>query len=426
MTIARAFQGLRYDTERVELSSVIVPPYDVIAAEERATFYERDPYNAIRFELTREVADEADAQYTDVREVFESWCQNGVLCLDDVPGYYVLRQRFGAPDGQMLERIGFFAELQLADYSERIVRPHERTMAGPKADRLKLLRATRANLSSVFLLYEDRQEQIAALLADALASHRLADAKDDAGVEYTLAALTEPAAVEALGAFMEESSVVIADGHHRYETALAYRDEERAKRGSTDSDSPSESILAYFANAYAPGSLLLPIHRVVRECAFAEPPDAEAWREALPGWQEEQLEITDVGAIPGLLSAALEPLASKPAFAADDGRGVLRIFWQPRELGEELMVRILERDVLGKVFSLEPEAIRAGAVSFPKSTQRAAEEVRSGEGCVALYLNPLHPDDVFRVTAAGEVMPQKSTFFYPKIPTGFVFRDHRD
>ena len=126
------------------------------------------------------------------------------------------------------------------------------------------------------------------------------------------------------------------------------------------------------------------------------------------------------------LAEHLAPLAGKPAFVADDGSGTSRIFWRDEPLGDHLMVRILEDEVIGEVFGLEPEAIRDGAVSFPKSAERAAAEVRSGEGSVALYINPLAPEDVFRVTAAGEVMPQKSTFYYPKIPTGLVFRVQED
>jgi len=423
MTIARPFRALRYDNDRVELSRVMVPPYDVIAADERGTFYDRDPYNAIRFELTRDVADEADTDYSEVAGVLREWRESGVLACDQEPAYYVMRQRFVAPSGETLERVGFFAELGLEDYENRVVRPHERTLSGPKADRLKVLRACRANLSAVFLLYEDRDQSLAAALAGAFETHPLGDAKDDAGVEYALAALRDPEALEQIQSFMGSRPSVIADGHHRYETALAYRDEQRSAGGANEA---CESTLAYFANAYAPGSLLLPIHRVIKNEALAAAPSEAEWSEKLPGWQQKTLTIAGTNSIAAALEEHLEPLAGKPAFAADDASGTLRIFWREESLGEVLMVRLLESDLLGEVFGLSPEEIREGAVSFPKSAERAAREVRSGDGRLALYLNPLMPDDVFRVTAAGEVMPQKSTFFYPKVPTGLVFRDHRD
>jgi uncharacterized protein (DUF1015 family) len=425
MTVARPFTAVRYDAAKVDLSKVIVPPYDVIAADERETYFDRDPHNAIRFELTREVADEAEADYAVVGETLAAWRESGVLIKDSEPFYYVMRQRFTAPSGEVLERIGFFAELGLADYSERAVLPHERTLAGPKADRLKVLRASRANLSSVFLLYQDRQQELDAILARALAENPLGDARDDAGVEYTLARIENAADIESIQRFVSSRSVVIADGHHRYETALAYRDEQRGFATSPDPAAPYESTLAYFANAYAPGSLLLPIHRVVKKEACPAPPTDAEWAAALPGWSEKAIPLTDTEKISTLLGEYLEPLADRPSFAADDAKGNLRVFWRDEPLGDELMVRILEDVVLKSVFGLDTDAIREGAVSFPKSSERAAREVREGEGAVALYLNPMTPDDVFRVTGKGEVMPQKSTFFYPKVPTGLIFRDHK-
>nr|MCS5637275.1 DUF1015 domain-containing protein [Myxococcota bacterium] len=140
MTAIRPFSALRYDLDRVDLSDVIVPPYDVIAADERGVFFDRDPYNAIRFELTRDAADEATTDYSEIAQTLEAWRREGILMRDSAPGYYVLKQRFTAPDGQALERVGFFGELGLEEYDQRIVLPHERTLAGPKADRLKLLR----------------------------------------------------------------------------------------------------------------------------------------------------------------------------------------------------------------------------------------------------------------------------------------------
>jgi uncharacterized protein (DUF1015 family) len=425
MTQVRAFRGIRYDPARVDLAEVIVPPYDVITAEGRETLYERDPHNAVRLELTRSVADEQSTDYSEVSETLSSWLKSGVLVQDDEPALYAFRQRFAGPDGEPRTREGFFAELGLADYSEGVVLPHERTLAGPKADRLKMLRATRANLSSVFVLYEDREEAIAAAISGAFDDPaRCVTAVDDAGVEQTLAAITDPAAIGSIRELLAARPVVIADGHHRYETALAYRDEQRARLGH-DPDAGCESTLAYFSNAFAPGSLLLPIHRVVRKSAL---PDANAWRARLTGWESKRVDGAEPEAMSALLAEHLAIHAGVPAFALDDGSGVLEIHWRAAlaesASADDLMVSILEREILGEAFGLDIEAIRHGAVIFKQKPEVAAEEVRSGEGAVALYLNPLTPDDVFRVTRAGGLMPQKSTFFAPKIPTGLVFRLH--
>ena len=417
MTVVRPFRAVRYDPERVDLSRVIVPPYDVIARDERAAFFDRDPHNAIRFELTRDVSAEATTDYADIRRHLDAWLASGVLLQDEEPAFYVMRQRFQASDGRALERIGLFGELGLAEYDEGVVLPHESTLAAPKQDRLRVLRAARANLSSIFLLYEDRDEILGSILASALDDGVLASAADDAGVDYTLAAITSGEVIATIQSFLAARQVVIADGHHRYETALAYR-RERGEAGGAASD----STLAFFANLYAKGSLLLPIHRVVEKGNL---PAAATWTEKLPGWRHQRVDIDSDGAdIPELLETHLGTRAGNPAFAVDDGSGSLSVFWRDEPLAGELMVRILERDVLGGVFGLGEQDIREGAVSFAKSAARAAEAVREGSGVAALYLNALDPDDVFRVTQAGERMPQKSTFFSPKVPTGLVFRIH--
>jgi uncharacterized protein (DUF1015 family) len=419
MTRLRPFRALRYDPTRTDLGRVIVPPYDVIAAEDREGFFARDPHNAIRLELTRDVADEASADYSDVRRTLDDWIASGVLVRDDTPALYPLRQTFEAPTGGRHTREGFFALLHLEDYERRIVRPHERTLAGPKADRLKMLRAARANLSVVFMLYEDREGVLAPALTGALEGSALATARDETGAEHTLARLTDAADSAAIVDFFEDHPVVIADGHHRYETALAYRDEQRAAGAGEDDAAPHEWMLVYFANAYADGSQLLPIHRLVLKGSM---PTETAWRDRLPGWTQETFPVSSADAVPALLAERLEPLADRHAFAADDASGVLRIFSRPRAADDPLTVRVIHQDVIDGVFGLDESAVREGAIAYPKSALQTARDLRAGRGAVALYLNALAPEDVFRVTGAGEVLPQKSTFFFPKLPSGLVFR----
>ncbi len=421
MTVARPFRAVRYDTRRADLSAVIVPPYDVIAADVRAGFFDRDPHNAIRFELTRDVADEATADYAWVRGLFDAWLAEGVLVQDREPAYYVMGQRYVAPSGDSLERIGFFAELALEEYDARVVRPHERTLAGPKADRLKQLRAAEANLSSVFLLYEDPEDELGSELMRALDEALIGRARDGAGVEYRLARVTDAAATLRIQRFLAARPSVIADGHHRYETALEYRRQMRAMQGDRE-DAPWQSTLAYFANAYARGSLLLPIHRVI---ASLPAPTEDEWRKRLPDWQVTRLPRTSLDRIDAFLAEHLAPLADRPAVVVEPAGGDPLLLQRAEPLGESLMVRILESEILASVFGLDAQAIRDGAVHFPKSAKRAALEIREGAGSVALYLNPTTPEAVFHATAHGDVMPQKSTFFYPKVPTGMVFRDHR-
>ena len=414
MTDVKPFRALRYAPE-IELSRVLAPVYDVVAPEDRTLYWERDPHNALRLELTKSVDEEADTDYAEMAERLADWRRAGVLVRDASPALHVLRQSFAAPDGRRLARTGFLAALRLEDYAKRIVRPHERTLAGPKADRLKILRATRTNLSSVFLLYDDHEGELEPVFEAALAGGGAVEARDDAGIVHRLAPLRDAERVGAVQRFLAARPVVIADGHHRYETALAYRDERRAA-GERAREAPHERILAYFANAFAPGSLLLPIHRLVRK---GPAPGDAVWRR-LGAWEQRAVPLGSAEALPAALEEHLAPLADRHAFAADDGAGRLRIFSRPAD--GELTVRALHREVLGELLGIDDAAVRDGAVDFPKSALQTARDVRSGRGALALYLNPLRPDDVFRVTEAGETLPQKSTFFHPKLPTGLLFR----
>jgi uncharacterized protein (DUF1015 family) len=415
MTDVRPFRALRYDPERVELSDVIVPPYDVISPEEREAYWERDPHCAVRLILTRDARAERDADYRDVARLLAEWRADGVLVQDDAPAIYGLRQRFAAPDGRELVREAFFAALHLEDYERRIVLPHERTMTGPKADRLKLLRATGANLSSIFLLYEDPDDKLAATLAPAFDAGPTWRARDVAGTEHALTRIADPAVTQAVRHFLAERPVVIADGHHRYETALANRDACRRERPDAGPEAPFEFTLGCFANAYATGSLLLPIHRVVPGATL--PDDLTA---RLPGWRESRVAVATPDDVPAALAEHLAPLAPAPSFAADDGSGELRVFARERGDGD-LAIRVVHREVIEGVFGLDEGAVAGGAIRYAKDTREAARAARAGAG-VVLYVNPLAPDDVFRVTGAGEILPQKSTFFVPKLPTGLVFR----
>ncbi len=421
MTRIRPFRGLRYDPARVDLARVIAPPYDVIPPGERELWFARDPYNAIRLELCRDVAEEARTDYGEIRQILEAWQRSGVLRREPRPACYGLRQHFSAPDGSARTREAFYALLHLEDYERRIVRPHEQTLAGPKADRLKLIRASRANLSSVFLLFEDREQVVARILAPAFEVGAL-EVADPGGVRQLLAPIDSAERIRLLQEELAERPLVIADGHHRYETALAYRDECRAAAGgAVDADAPHEWILACLTNAFAPGSLLLPIHRLVLKGALPTP---AAFEERLRGWRRREVAVASAEAVPALLAQHLVPLRDRHAFALDDASGSLHLFSRPAD--GQLSVRVVHREVIEGVFGLDERAVREGAIEYPKDALQTARELRAGRGLAGLYLNALAPEDVFRVTAAGERLPQKSTFFYPKLPTGLVLRSFEE
>jgi uncharacterized protein (DUF1015 family) len=414
------FKGLRFNVSRTALKDLLVPPYDVVQPAERKLYYERSPYNAIRLELTKDKSDEDSTDYSEVRNTFEAWKKESVLVREDTPVYYALRQRFETAGGENYERLGFFGALRLESYADSIVLPHERTLSGPKEDRLKILRATQANVSSVMMLYEDREDILGPALSQALSYSGAVSTTDDAGVSHTFAPLKDPVAISDITAFMASRQVVIADGHHRYETALTYRDEKRAESPADSAkEQPWDRTLAYFTNAFSEGSLLLPIHRVVRDISV---PTLDKWKALLPSWSVREVQFSGIDQLDSLLSAHLSPLKDRPAFAADDGSGRLLVFY--RDPSDELSILAIHEEVIKGVLGLSESAVRDGGLGFKKSAEMAAREVLEGEAVLSLYLNALTPDEVFRVTRSGEVLPQKSTFFYPKLPSGLVFRSH--
>lgn len=423
MTRIRPFRALRYNPERVSLSEVLAPVYDIVAPEDRAALWERSPFGAVRLELTRSAAEEATADYSETARRLAAWRADGVLLRDEAPACYALRQRFNTPDGAAHTRIGFFAALHLEDYSAGMVRPHERTMSGPKSDRMKLLRALGANTSSIFVLYQDELRESEALLKEVQAAAPTASAVDAAGVENELFVISRPEQIAALAAFMAPRPVVIADGHHRYETALAYAKAQRVL-GEQGPGAPGAFVLCYFSSAHPENNVLLPIHRLVREGSM--PGEAAFTALATRGWRRRRVELGggEAARVQPALDAHLAPCAPDIAFALEAGGGALWIFQKPA--GEELAVEVIHRELFEEVFGLDRQALREGAVAFPKSAEQAARDLRAGRGIAAVYLNALSAEDVFRVTEAGRVMPPKSTYFAPKLPTGLLFRTFED
>jgi len=273
------FRAFRYDPAQVALSRTVTQPYDKITAEMQEHYYAASPYNLVRIILgKREAADHAgNSVYTRAAASFRDWRRQGVLRQDAEPCIYLYTQRFSAPgSGADLERRGFIALGRLEDYSAGVVFRHEQTLSKPKADRLDLLRATRAHFGQLFMLYSDPSRQIDSLLTTGAAADL--EVTDEYGVSHRVWKISDPAAIEKVTQLMSDKKLLIADGHHRYETALTYRDERRAQTAAAsaggasgtraaspgvDSDAPYESVMMTFVNMDSPGLVILPTHRVV-------------------------------------------------------------------------------------------------------------------------------------------------------------------
>jgi uncharacterized protein (DUF1015 family) len=416
---------LRYDLSRLAgtLARVVAPPYDVIDAAQRADLAAQDPHNVVRLILPE---GEGDAKYAEAARLLESWRSEGALFRDDEPAFYRYDQSFVAPgDGVKRTRRGFLALVKLVPFSDGVVLPHERTLSGPKEDRLKLFRATRTNLSPGFMLYRDPLRALDAPLASAKVITQLTTAD---GVSHELAKVRDREAIRAIVRGVAQSSLLIADGHHRYETALRYAQETDETSGVRDAGAEHRWFMVFLANGDDPELVVFPTHRHVHglpsfdyaatlaraERLFsvrrlADGATAAAARDALRGLSSSVAACGKGGEIAILTLRADAALASHPTL------GPLP------EVLRRTDVALLHAGLLEDVLGITPQAQAAKTnLWYPQDADLALARVRRGEGDVLFLMNATPVADVRAVAEAGHVMPQKSTFFYPKVWTGLT------
>ena len=431
------FRALRYDLQRVSASQVVTQPYDKITPAMQEGYYAASPYNLVRIILGhREPDNQADNVYSRAATYSRDWRAQGVLREDSAPSIYASSQTFTAPSGATFERRGFIALGRVEDYSAKVVFRHEQTLAKPKADRLDLLRATRVHYEQLFLLYEDAGE-IDSLLTPTPSSAPAIEVKDEYGVIHRVWQLSDPALVASVQEKMRDKKLVIADGHHRYETALNFRNECRAQAGATsETDAPYEFVMMTFVNMNNPGLLVLPTHRVVHSLASFS---ADDFRNASRTYFEVEeidsaLDAARAAAIlreRGRAGTALLAVTANRAFLLHSPKG-----GSPRLAGlsarqQALDVVQLHKGLLEGVLNLSEESIRNQQnLSYIREASEALALVRGertrGEGSgkstanIAFLMNPCPVQQVRDVAFAGEVMPQKSTDFYPKLLSGLT------
>jgi uncharacterized protein (DUF1015 family) len=433
----RPFRALRYDPATIaDLALVVAPPYDVIDAAEEARLLERHPANVVRLDKPSEQpGDEADDRYRRAARTLAGWRSDGTFRKDPHPSLYVYEQAYVVPGTDVTRtQRGFFGRLRLHAFDEGAVLPHERTMSGPKEDRYKLLRATGVNTSPVVAVYDDPPGTGARVLDAVTARAADVDLTDDDGVRHRLWAIeADGEGAAAVAPLLEAAShgpVTIADGHHRYETALRYRDERRMSR-SCEEDPAFDYILTLFVDVATEPLTILPTHRIVRglgddgaAALIARLEDLfEVERDVDPAALRERYEAAGLarggdGRF-GLWTRAGGALltARREAFAAllPEGGAALR------SLDVTLLGAALER-----LAAVDSEAVAAGAIEYTKSATEAIERVEAGlDGADAAFLlEPTPVAAVLAVAADGDVMPQKSTYFYPKALTGLVINPH--
>ncbi|HET9111176.1 MAG TPA: DUF1015 domain-containing protein [Ktedonobacterales bacterium] len=443
MADVRPLPGIRYVRE-TDLAAVVTPPYDVISPEAQARYYERSPENIIRLELGRDEPndDELDNRYTRAATTFADWRLRGVL-QQDAPALYLYEQRFSALGGER-RRLSLLARVRVEPWEAGVVLPHERTLSKPKSDRLKLMRATAATLSPIMALYDDPQGALAKALAKPLKRAPDATVRDEAGEEHRLWIIRDAALFERVTTFFRDRQLYIADGHHRYETALAYREELREARHELPLEDAANFTLMALSAIEDPGLVVLPTHRIVRGvpqerlAEFMRDLDGLFETEPLIAGPLNDLEEVAAQKVVHALAEASDG-GKRTAFAliAPDGVRILRQTDTGRaamdertgetahasEAWRELDVAVLHELVLARGLSVSEQAIRTGEhVTYTRDAQTALDAVRTADdgAQLAFLLNPTPPAAIRDVARAGDRMPQKSTYFYPKLITGLL------
>ncbi len=429
MAEIRPFSGIQYAPElRSQLAELVTPPYDVISPEQQNTFYARNPNNIIRLELGRDEPgdDRLNNRYTRAAAAFAEWRMRGILRQESQPVMYLYRQGF-SHDGRMLWRTSLLTAVRLEPWEAGVVLPHEHTMSKPKDDRLKLLRACAANLSPLMSLYEDPQGQLSQML------DRLADLQpdaqftDDAHEQHWLLTIRESATLKALQEFFATRKLFMADGHHRYETALAYRDEIREMRKELHPDDAANFVLMSLSAFEDPGLVILPTHRIVKGVP------TERLSHLFEKLQEHFLvERLSEQTPADLALAALEAEGGLGVFVVVTPEQMFRLKVRPSAKEPmtatgrsapwcKLDVAMLQTLVMDHALGLDVGAVTRGDfLSYTRNAADAIAAVRSGKAQLAVLLRPTRVEQLHDVAAIGEKMPQKSTYFYPKLITGLV------
>jgi uncharacterized protein (DUF1015 family) len=428
MANIRPFRGVRYNLEKIDdLSTVISQPYDRVRHGLQDKYYTQSPHTIVRIIKGKEKAgdNEENNVYTRARDYYQAWLQEGILIREQSPALYVLHQTTLLPDGSTKTRKGLIAALELSRFDEGVVLPHERTLSGPKVDRLNLMRATAVNFGHIFMLYPGRR--INEILQPILEKQQSVEARDlfehDAVQQFW--PVTDPEVIQAVVEEMApRRNLIIADGHHRYETALNYRDEMRAKYPDAPPNAGFNYRMVTLVSMEDPGLVILPTHRLIY--SYDQMDGAAALERA-----QEYFEVTPMAGRAALEAALAEAKPSHPRLGFYDGAYAVLTLRDPAVL-EKLLPdrspdwRLLDVSVLHELFiervlGLDKAVVEAKTnIEYLRDPQMGYDGVDKGEANFLLVMNPTRMEQVRDCTAAGEKMPQKSTDFFPKVISGLV------
>jgi uncharacterized protein (DUF1015 family) len=411
MADVQPLRALHYDLAKVgSLDAVAAPPYDVIDPDQRAQLAGRSPYNVVRVDLPEGDPD----PYANAAAVFGRWQEEGAVVRDDEPALWTLTQDYTGPDGRSLTRQGVFARVRVEDYGPGRIRPHERTHPGPKEDRLRLTRATKANLSPIFSLYDDPSGATAAVLA---AAEPFGEQTDDDGTVNRLARVADPSAIEAFQQALRPAELLIADGHHRYETARVYADE-------VGGDGEHRYVLMCLVALQDTGLTVFPTHRLIRDTTReSQEALATTLRELFAVEEIDQADLRPPDGDGPLTMGYIDSFFKRGfRLTLKDQASADRALPDMPEAYRHLDTAVLEALVLNGPLGLsEDDIAHLHGLGYSRTDEEALELVLSGEYDAAFFLRSTPVEQVRAIAAAGVNMPPKSTFFFPKVPTGLLF-----
>jgi uncharacterized protein (DUF1015 family) len=402
------FRGILYNVSKVSVEDVLAPPYDIIMPEYQEELYRKNPYNIVRVDLGKEQPGdtETDNRYTRARSYLDAWINDGVLVQSRRPSFYAYEMSYRIY-GEEKRLLGFLGLAKLEELGKGSIHPHECTYSKPKQDRLNLLRSCEANISPIFSLYKSAEKQISTLLSRITTTPPYIEARDASGAVHKLWQIDEKEDIEIIKKELEGKAIFIADGHHRYETALEFQKEMREKRTSSTGTEPYDYVLMFLANMLDEGLTILPAHRLLKEI----PDDPSVM---LP----EYFEIEPVEADFDIANR-ISGKRGVFGFFRNGSKVWYTLKYKKGDLSEvcpdlrDVDVIILHELILKKIF-------KVNNIGYEMDVNKALDKVRSGQFSAAFFLNPTKVEDVEKAALSSVRMPPKSTYFYPKLLTGIV------
>jgi uncharacterized protein (DUF1015 family) len=418
MANIQPFRGIRYNQSRVQLEKVVAPPYDVISPEQQNGFYEASPQNVIRLILGRE-----EDRYASAAQHLKKWLDEEILVLEDQPSLYLLTQTFIDNQKNTITRKGFIGACELVELDKGVVLPHEKTLSKPKADRFNLMKATQANFSQIFGLYGDPDYRIDDVAKNIMKQEPIISI-DFEGVQNTLWKIERTEDIEFISGAMADKQILIADGHHRYETALAYRDLRRKDNPGHTGKEPYNYVMMFFANMYDSGLVIYPTHRVLHSLQNFDA--LTLLRELEKAYTVETMESTTelrnkLAVIDRYAFGYVAPGSYNLVYLKHpDTAQALLPADMPAEV-KALDVALLHSHIIGKILNISVEAQEQKLyLDYIKDFDDTVDAVENNKLQAAFLMNPTPIDQVRSVAEAGYTMPQKSTYFFPKLVSGLV------